>query len=74
MNNDLGIAIRTVELGMAVLRPKVITIGCTLLTFALFAWAMAEPDLQRIATASIFALFSLAVMRKESKDGVSSPQ
>lgn len=67
MNNDLGIALRTVQLGLSVITSRLMTIGCVLLTFGLFAYAGYDPDPWRIVGASIFALFSLVVIRSEKE-------
>lgn len=66
--SDLGMAIKMVDMGMSVLRVRLITFCCLLLTFGLFAWCAYEPELYRIVSASLFALFSLQLIRMSDKE------
>lgn len=56
----MGIALKS-------LSSRVVTILCILLNFSMFMWVIYDPSYQRIISSSIFAVFSLFVLRNERK-------
>lgn len=60
---DVQSVIRIVNAGLKVLTHRVVTLLVLLLTFALYAWCLLDPNWPRIVAASLFALFGLAIGR-----------
>lgn len=63
MNDDLRGAIVVVNAGLKVLTTRLHALLVMLFTFALFAWCLLDPNWMRIVSASLFALFGLAIAR-----------
>ena len=68
MNDDLRSAIAVVNTGLKVLTTRALSFCVMLATFSLFAWCLFDPNWMRIASASLFALFGLAMCRSDEKE------
>jgi hypothetical protein len=56
MNDQAKVVLLYISVGMRVLSARVVLLLAMLLTFALFAWAMAVPGWERISAATVFAV------------------
>lgn len=63
MNDDLRGAIIVVNAGLKLLTHRIHALLVMLFTFSLFAWCLLDPNWMRIVSASLFALFGLAIAR-----------
>ena len=79
MNDQTKVLLLYIRVGLAVLSARLVLMIACALTFALFAWAMALPDWNRIACATIFAVLvflpATRIDARQSKDrSVISPE
>lgn len=66
---QIEMMVKMLNIGMGVLRHRVILIVGMLLTFSLFVWCVYNPDPFRIIAATIFGFFSYVVSKGEKSQG-----
>lgn len=62
---EMEMMVKMLNIGMSVLRHRIILIVAMLLTFSLFVWCVYNPDPFRIISATIFGFFSYVVSKGE---------
>ena len=62
--SDAAFILRFIETAYLVLSVRVLLIFTLILCFALFAWAMVEPDYPRIVIATIFSILVFLPVRQ----------
>lgn len=70
--NDVEILLKIVTNGMRVLSTRIVMILTLLMTFALFGYAMWQPDYLRLACATAFALFVFLPVKRSDKGEASN--
>ena len=72
MNDQAKVVLLYISVGLQVLSARLVLLLAMLLTFGLFAWAMALPGWERIAAATVFAVLvflpATRIDRAQSKD------
>jgi hypothetical protein len=58
---------RMLNIGMSVLRHRVILMTAMVLTFSLFVWCVVNPDLTRVLSATIFGFISYMMSKNEQQ-------
>jgi hypothetical protein len=56
---------RMLNIGMSVLRHRVILMAAMLMTFSLFVWCVLNPDLTRVLASTIFGFISYMMSKIE---------
>lgn len=65
---QMDLLMQAVNIGLAVLRGRVLILVGMLLTFGLFAWAVWQPDPLRIAAATIFGLLAIFITKQKGEE------
>jgi hypothetical protein len=64
MSNDF--VIKAIALSLGLLSQRMFAFTCLLLTAGAFGWCLAQPDVLRIITASIFGVLCLMYIGRDS--------
>lgn len=59
----MDMLVQAVNLGLRILKGRILVLVALLLTFGLFTWAVWQPDIYRIAAATIFGLLAIYITR-----------